>query len=87
MEKIIFRFLKNINNIPSNIYFSKKNTIDWSNINTTCQADGLIYHNLNKYICTHMLIDVEGFDSDIRNMEHGFSTCQKADKNFIMLNF
>jgi len=35
-------------------------------------ADDLIYFNTNRYICTKMLIDVENYDSTIRNLK--FST-------------
>lgn len=87
MEKMISKYLNNISDYSIDEYFNKNNTLDWKDIKTTCQADGLIYNHFNKYICTQMLIDVENFDSDIRDMNHPWSTCHKYSKNFIKHNF
>ena len=83
MEKLISRYLKDINNFTIDNYFNKYNTIDWKHIKTQCQADSLVYFQLNKYICTQILIDVENLDSDIRDMNHEWSTCHRYSKNFI----
>jgi len=86
MEKLISRYLKDINNFTIDNYFNKYNTIDWKHIKTQCQADSLVYFQLNKYICTQILIDVENLDSDIRDMNHEWSTCHRHSKNFIKYN-
>jgi GR25 family glycosyltransferase involved in LPS biosynthesis len=86
MEKMISLYLKNIDNYSIDDYFNKNNTLDWKDIKTTCQADGLIYNHFNKFVCTQMLIDVENFDSDIRDMNHPWSTCHKHSKDFIKNN-
>jgi GR25 family glycosyltransferase involved in LPS biosynthesis len=87
MEKLIFKYLKNIDKFTINTYFNKKNTIDWRYIDTLCMADAFIYHNLNRYICTQILIDTENIDSNIRDMSHPHSTCHIHSKNFIKNNF
>lgn len=39
--------------------------INFSNHNFACEADHILFYNVNRYICTKMLIDVDGIDSTL----------------------
>lgn len=61
MIKLLQRYIPNY--LESN--WNNIKLIDFSYHKFACEADHILFYNLNRYVCTKILIDVDGIDSTL----------------------
>ncbi len=72
MKLLLSRYITNYNKD-----WEKLQDLDFTYINYDCAADSLIFYDLNRYICTKILIDVDGIDSTLHTSHLKFHNITK----------